>query len=260
MEQQIKFLILNGSPRKYGNTYSINEAIKESLLKRGQCDGDKNEFLEVNLRNIDIPMCRGCGVCFKYGEDKCPHSSIIQAIVERIEWCDCLIITSPVYSMQVSALLKNFLDHMSYNFNRPRYFNKKCLVVSSAGGRDSKNVATYLKEVMRGWGINDVYTLPVKCKKVEWHLMEDNLKVIDETCCRLYNDIKLKRHRTPSFKEIFKFNLWRGIFDGKEEKNNVDYKYWKENKLNKNPYIKSIPISSLKKGVGNIVYKLALKK
>lgn len=260
MEQQIKFLILNGSPRKDGNTYTINEAIKESILKMGQYNNEKSEFLEVNLRNIDIPMCRGCGTCFKLGEDKCPHSSIMQAIIERIEWCDCLIISSPVYSMQVSALLKNFLDHMSYNFRRPRYFNKKALIVSSSRGNDSKKSSIYLKDVVRGWGINDVYSLSIRCKNFDYELVDKDMKHIDSICERLYSDIKLKRHKKTSIRKIFKFNILRGIFNGKREEYNVDYKYCKDNGLNKKSYLKSIPISSVKKGIGNIVYKLAVRK
>lgn len=33
--------------------------------------------------------------------------------------------------MQVSGLLKNFIDHMSYNFHRPRFYNKKALIITT---------------------------------------------------------------------------------------------------------------------------------
>ncbi|WP_196000457.1 NAD(P)H-dependent oxidoreductase [Clostridium sp. 1001271B_151109_B4] len=59
----------------------------------------------------------------------CPHKDIIQRIVSKIEEADAIIITSPVYSMQITGLLKNFIDHMSYNFHRPRFFYKKVLTM-----------------------------------------------------------------------------------------------------------------------------------
>lgn len=66
--------------------------------------------------------------CFLKGENKCPHSKTIQPIAEKIEKADCVIITSPSYSLNVTAVCKNFIDHMSYKFHRPSYFDKKCLL------------------------------------------------------------------------------------------------------------------------------------
>ena len=55
-----------------------------------------------------------------------------------------MIITSPVYSLQISGQLKNFIDHMSYNFHRPKYFNKKALIITTTGGVRAKEIANYI--------------------------------------------------------------------------------------------------------------------
>lgn len=258
MKQKIKFLILNGSPRKDGNTYRINEVVKEKILKISECNNEESEFLEINLRNIDIPMCRGCATCFKLGEEQCPHRLIMKQIIERIEWCDCLIIASPVYSMQVSALLKNFLDHMSYNFIRPKYFDKKSLIISSSIVNDAKKTSKYLKNVLKGWGIHNVYSISITCNEFDCKLLDKDVKRIEKICNQLYDCINLKKCKKLYYKD--KINKWRWIYYRKKEEYNVNYKYSKDNNLSKTFDIKNIFKVFTKKRIYNVICKLSLKK
>ena len=124
----MKYLIINGSPRKK-NTWKIVEQIKLNL------DGETEE---IHLIKQKIPMCNGCYKCFNEGEDKCPHHNIINPIVEKLKQADGLIITSPVYAMNVTALLKNLFDHTAYFFHRPEFFDKKALIVVSTAGAGQK--------------------------------------------------------------------------------------------------------------------------
>lgn len=110
---------------------------------------------------MKIPMCTGCFNCILKSEEKCPHYESIKYINDKITWCDAMIITSPVYSLQISGQLKNFIDHMSYNFHRPKYFNKKALIITTTGGVRAKEIANYIKEVLTFWGINTTYKLPI---------------------------------------------------------------------------------------------------
>ena len=88
----MKYLIINGSPRKQ-NTYNAIEMVKNNI------DG---EFGEINLLNEEIPMCIGCQNCIMKGEEKCPHFDKINPIIQKINECDGLIISSPVYAMNVT--------------------------------------------------------------------------------------------------------------------------------------------------------------
>ncbi|WP_409069976.1 hypothetical protein ACFLKB_12625 [Clostridium sp. FAM 1755] len=47
--------------------------------------------------------------------------------------------------MQITGLLKNSIDHMSYNFHRPRFFTKKALVITTTAGAGHKDVANNIK-------------------------------------------------------------------------------------------------------------------
>ena len=115
----MKCLIIHGSPRR-GNTWDVLNRVKEEMKRNGNF-----EFEVVELSKEKIPMCIGCFNCIKKGEKNCPHSSYIEPIVKKMKEADAFIITTPVYSMQVSGTLKNFIDHMSYNFHRATELSDK---------------------------------------------------------------------------------------------------------------------------------------
>ena len=117
----MKYLVINGSPRKK-NTYSVITQAKTNL---------EGEFEEIHLLKENIPLCVGCYKCINESERKCPHFGKVGPIIEKIMECDGLIIGSPVYAMNVSALLKNFLDHTAYLYHRPEFFTKKAFLYSN---------------------------------------------------------------------------------------------------------------------------------
>ena len=116
----MKCLVIHGSPRQ-GNTWNVLNIAKEEMQKNGDFD-----FEVIELAKEKIPTCIGCFNCISKGEDKCIHKDVIMGISKKMEEADAFIITSPVYSLQVSGLLKNFIDHMSYNFHRPKFYKKRC--------------------------------------------------------------------------------------------------------------------------------------
>ena len=134
----MKILIIHGSPRR-GNTWKILNKVKEKINE--EIDAD---YEIIELSKMKIPMCTGCFNCILKSEEKCPHYESIKYINDKITWCDAMIITSPVYSLQISGQLKNFIDHMSYNFHRPKYFNKKALIITTTGGVRAKEIANYI--------------------------------------------------------------------------------------------------------------------
>lgn len=101
----MKIVILYGSPRK-GDTYEIVDKVKSQL---NVLSTDHLEFDEVFLTDYDYGFCKGCYNCFEFGEDKCPHYNQINPIIDKIKACDGLIVTSPVYVLHVTAMLKTSL-------------------------------------------------------------------------------------------------------------------------------------------------------
>lgn len=65
---------------------------------------------------------------------------------------DGVIFATPVYGFQVSWLMKLFIDRHGYIFHRPRFFQKKALLLATAGFAGTGDILRYLNLVARLWG------------------------------------------------------------------------------------------------------------
>ncbi len=100
-------LILNGSPRKNGNT-SI--ALQE-MVRVFEADGIGTEIIQ--LGNRDIRGCIACGSC--KGKGKCAFDDIVNELAPKLEKADGLVIASPVYFASANATLIACLDRLFYS-------------------------------------------------------------------------------------------------------------------------------------------------
>jgi len=103
----MKVLILNGSPRKDGNT---------ALAVEQMCGVFKEEGIEtevIRLGHLDIRGCMACGACFKLG--KCVIDDIVNELAEKLEQADGLVAASPVYFASANATLVAALDRLFYS-------------------------------------------------------------------------------------------------------------------------------------------------
>lgn len=249
----MNFLIINGSPRRE-NTWKIVERVKNTL---NDLD-DTITFKEIDLINEDIPNCIGCYSCFINGEHTCPHSKIIQPIVHEMISCDGLIITSPVYALNVSGLIKNFIDHLAYFYHRPYFFEEKAMVIVTTAGAGHKKVGNYLDETLENWGYNERYKLCfVHSHDINGYLPLKTKEIIDKETVKFYSSIKNNSLSSPRMKALFQYNLWRAMANN--EHIPLDNTYWVKNKLIEHEYYPKIPCSALKKLPIKLFYRLMLK-
>ncbi|MEN8075359.1 NAD(P)H-dependent oxidoreductase [Clostridioides difficile] len=245
----MKCLIIHGSPRR-GNTWDVLNIAKEEMQKNGDF-----EFEVIELAKEKIPMCIGCFNCIAKGETKCPHNSYIDHIVKKMEEADAFIITSPVYSMQVSGTLKNFIDHMSYNFHRPKFYNKKVLIITTTAGAGHTNTANYIKEVMEYWGVNYVQTIPIAYRSLE--LSEKNKNKILKGAKAFSKELNSHKIHQPKLKSLMMFHLWKN--SSKEDGFSIaDFKYWNDEHLKKSLYYEDIQLGVTKKFIA-IIFKNLFK-
>lgn len=240
----MKFVIINGSPRKK-NTYEVIKQVKNNL---------NGEFEEINLIKSDIPMCNGCFKCIMDGEEYCPHFDRINPIVEKISDCDGIIIGSPVYAMNVSGLLKNFFDHTAYLFHRPILFDKKALVVVTTAGAGHKKVANYIDEILRHWGVNKVYKIPIACGG------KDTLdtKPIDNESKKFMKDLNSAKLHSPKFGDIIFFNVWKAMAFSKEPIK-ADKDFWHKTNLINHDFAPNVKLNPIKKVFSKLMFVI-LKK
>ena len=235
----MKYVIINGSPRKK-NTWGVVKQIKSKL------DG---EFEEIHLIKEDIPMCNGCFRCFNEGEDKCPHFDKVNPLVDKIRDSDAIIIASPVYALNVTALLKNFIDHTAYLYHRPEFFTKKAMVAVTTAGAGHKKVAKYIDETLRHWGVNRVYKISIACGDKETLETTE----IDKTSKKFEDDVKSGKLHSPKFSDIIYFNVWKAMALS-EVPIPADEIYWTKTGLVNHDFAPEVKLNVIKKAFSKVMF------
>ena len=103
----MKVLILNGSPRKGGNT----SIALDEMVKIFEADGIEAEVVQVG--NKAVRGCIACGTCAEKG--KCVFDDVVNELAPKFEAADGLVIASPVYYGSANATLIACLDRLFYS-------------------------------------------------------------------------------------------------------------------------------------------------
>lgn len=210
-------------------------------------------FTELQLCDTELPFCIGCKRCIREGEESCPHHETVGKIAGYIEDADCVIIGSSVYSLAVAAITKNFLEHMAYQFRRPRYFTKKALVVTASEKHGARETATYIRKIFKYWGFNRVYKLAVFDFDVNrFRKVKKTLKMITKITGRFYADVESGRLYQPTFRQLFDYNAARARSLFFER----DRRYWFESGLINAPFSPKLHLGILEKTLGNLFFNV----
>lgn len=135
----MKVIGINGSSRKDGNTAIIIRKVFDELNKVGI------ETELIQLADYDIQPCRGCFAC--KGRGNCMFSKDgFTEIFKRMVAADGIILGSPVYSADVSAKMKAFLERAG-------------VVVATNPGLFRHKVGASVAAVRRGGGMTTVDTM-----------------------------------------------------------------------------------------------------
>lgn len=134
----IKTLILNGSPRRDGDTTSLVREITEKL---------NGEIRIVDAYNCDISPCVDCRYCRK--NNGCALHDEMQAVYSYIEECDNILIASPIYFSELTGKLLDVGSRLQCYFSA-RFFRKEEPITKSkkgavvlVGGGDGKIEKAY---------------------------------------------------------------------------------------------------------------------
>lgn len=103
----MKVLIINGSPRKNGNT---NTALLE-MIKIFNQENIETELIQVG--HLTLSGCVSCGYCHKNGQ--CIKNDLVNEVNKKFEEADGLVIASPVYFASPNGTLLAFLDRLFYS-------------------------------------------------------------------------------------------------------------------------------------------------
>ena len=103
----MKVLILNGSPRKDGNTAIACAELERTFAE----EGIDTETIQVGTKNLR--GCIACGRCKETGA--CIFNDGLNDITAKFKEADGLIVASPVYFASANATLIACLDRMFYS-------------------------------------------------------------------------------------------------------------------------------------------------
>ena len=104
---EIRVLLLNGSPRANGNTALALREMEKVFAQNGV------QTETVLLGNQAIRGCTACGACAKLG--RCVFDDAVNELAPKLEAADGLVVASPVYYASANATLIACLDRLFYS-------------------------------------------------------------------------------------------------------------------------------------------------
>jgi multimeric flavodoxin WrbA len=106
----MKVLLINGSPRKEGNTATALAEVAKQLAK----EGIESEIVWIG--NKPIRGCAACGRCVANGLGRCVFDDdVCNRISEKFADVNALIIGSPVYYGQPNGALLSVIQRAFYS-------------------------------------------------------------------------------------------------------------------------------------------------
>ena len=103
----MKVLMLNGSPRKDGNTSIALREMEQTFAK----EGIETETVQVGNKNIRGSIA--CNFCKDNG--RCVFDDAVNQLAPKFEEADGLVIASPVYYASANATLIACLDRLFFS-------------------------------------------------------------------------------------------------------------------------------------------------
>ena len=103
----MKVLLVNGSPKAKGCTYTALQEAAAALEKQGI----ETEIFQVGTQ--PVAGCVGCGVCRKNGE--CFRNDVVNEFVKKAGEADGYIFGSPIHYASASGALTSFMDRAFYS-------------------------------------------------------------------------------------------------------------------------------------------------
>ncbi len=158
---QKEILMLNGSPRKHGNTTIVLQWVSLGLQQHAA----NIECIDVMHLDNTARGCLGCRRCNDSDDYRCVLDDDTSLLIRRMPDKDVIVFASPVYFGSVSAQMKQLIDRM-YCLKRyyegtfrihPALTNVSFGLVATAGGNEHSGLnalCDYMRGFAMGFGTN----------------------------------------------------------------------------------------------------------
>lgn len=251
-EQIKKVTVFIGSPRKQA-TYQAVEEFIANLKSYAQID---SEF--VFLKDYRLENCIGCKLCTVKGEEYCPLKDDRDLLIEKMGNSDGVVFATPNYSFQVTALMKNFFERLSFVFHRPCFFGKAFMAMVTQGFFGGASILKYLEFVGQGLGFHGSKGCCLNTLEPRTELQQKKIsKKIKKASIRFYKVLMCPTPPTPSFIRLMIFRMSRTSVKTIANEMYRDYHYFKEKGWFESDYYYDVSLGFIKKPVGRFFDFLA---
>lgn len=141
-----RIVILNGSPRRNGNTSMLVQKFTEGAESAGHT---VSEFFLSGLR---IHGCRGCFGGHSSRECPCVQRDDMDGIYPAVRECDVVVLASPLYYWNLSGQLRTAMDRLfaleENDGNLLRGHDRSGALLMAAEGHGFEDVLTYYNHLM----------------------------------------------------------------------------------------------------------------
>lgn len=151
----MNILVLNGSPRKNGNTAQLIQSFTKGAKEAGHT---------VKIETVaqkQIHGCTACEYCRTKGAGTCIQKDDMQAIYPKIMWADMLVMASPIYYYTMTGQMQSALQR-TYSIGQLTHLKKAALILSSGAPNMYDAVQTQYRGIIDWWGVKDagIFTVP----------------------------------------------------------------------------------------------------
>lgn len=146
-----KIVILNGSPRRNGNTSTLVKAFTEGAESAG------NTVTEFFLDSMDIHGCKGCFGGHSNRECPCVQKDDMSKIYPAVKECDVIVMATPLYYWNMSGQIRTAIDRLfaleEGDGNLLRGHDKASALLMAAEGYGFNDVVLYYDHLLEhlGW-------------------------------------------------------------------------------------------------------------
>ncbi len=140
-----KIVILNGSPRKNGNTSALVERFTQGAKSAG------NTVTEFFLDRMEIHGCKGCFGGHSSRECPCVQKDDMAQIYPAVKECDVIVLATPLYYWNMSGQIRTAIDRLfaleEGDGNLLRGHDRACALLMAAEGNGFEDVLTYYEHL-----------------------------------------------------------------------------------------------------------------
>ncbi|AFA47357.1 flavodoxin family protein [Acetobacterium woodii] len=224
----MRITVINGNMH-HGSTWHCKDLLVQKI----------SELAETQVTEFYLPkdmsdFCSGCFSCFLKGEETCPHADQIRPIVAALAAADLVILTSPVYGLDVSGQLKALLDHLCFMWishrPNPKMFNTVGISLTTTAGAGLSHTTKTMQNSLKYWGIKKCFASKQRVAAMTWSEIPAKKRgQIEKEMQRLAQKVtqtvtQIEHRPSPLFRKVM-FNVMKQMMKDNHW-NPIDRNHW----------------------------------